>query len=112
MVRIHQLPLDLLGRADLFSGLACVICITAALRPSAYSCHHGRGNDLTPQTTTGVTNMIKLSNEIRELTVQLSNEDLDKVSGGLDQRDFLCLSNNKAVAGEKSAAVADAYARS
>jgi hypothetical protein len=55
--------------------------------------------------------MTKLSNEIHERPVQLSNEDLDKVSGGLDQRDFLSLSNNKAVAGEKSAAVADAYAR-
>jgi hypothetical protein len=54
-------------------------------------------------------NMIKLRNEIREPTVQLSNEDLDKVSGGCVYTPDVQWP--KAVAGEKSAAGNDALVR-
>ena len=55
--------------------------------------------------------MINLRNEIRELTVQLSNEDLDKVSGGTDNRVYSDMTNNKASMGERTFAANDAAIR-
>ena len=55
--------------------------------------------------------MIRLTNEVRERTVQLSNEDLDKVSGGTDNRVYADMTNNKASMGERSFAANDAAIR-
>jgi hypothetical protein len=53
--------------------------------------------------------MTKLSNEIHERTVQLSNEDLDKVSGGRDS--IMEVQWPKHVMADKSAAANDALIR-
>ena len=54
--------------------------------------------------------MTKLNSEIRERTVQLSNEDLDKVSGG--HYSVADVTVNKTTMASKSAAANDAYIRS
>jgi hypothetical protein len=55
--------------------------------------------------------MIRLSNQVHEPTVQLSNEDLDKVSGGTDNRVYSNMTNNKASMGERTFAANDAAIR-